>query len=61
MLAVGSHLMYRASGTSFINKLWQRLETQNKLFECYLSRKELREIASAPHGEMPVYGNSNGR
>ena len=34
----------------------ERLETQNKLFECYLSRKELREIASAPHGEMPVYG-----
>ncbi len=35
----------------------ERLETQNKLFECYLSRKDLREIASAPHGELPAYGN----
>ena len=34
----------------------QRLETRNKLFECYLSRKDLRELASAPHGKMPAYG-----
>ncbi len=26
------------------------------LFACYLSRKELREVASAPHGRMPRYG-----
>ncbi len=37
-------------------KTLKKLETQNKLFECYLSRKDLREIASAPHGEMPAYG-----
>ena len=37
-------------------KTLKKLETQNKLFECYLSRKDLREIASAPHGELPVYG-----
>ena len=35
----------------------ERLETQQKLFECYLSRKDLREIASAPHGELGAYGD----
>ncbi len=32
----------------------ERLEPH--LFACYLSRKDLQEIASAPHGEMPPYG-----
>lgn len=41
----------------FYQAALKQLETQNKLFECYLSRKDLREIASAPHGEMPIYGN----
>lgn len=27
------------------------------LFPCYLSRKDLREIASAPHESAPVYGS----
>ena len=34
-----------------------KLEAQDKLFECYLSRKDLREVASAPHGELLAYGN----
>ena len=29
---------------------------RGNLFECYLSRKDLREIASAPHGGAPLYG-----
>ena len=41
----------------FYQMALERLETQHKLFECYLSRKDLREIASAPHGEMSGYGN----
>jgi glutamyl-tRNA synthetase len=33
-----------------------RLRADGRLFECWLSRRELREIASAPHGRGPVYG-----
>lgn len=33
-----------------------RLEADGRLFPCWLSRRELREIASAPHGRAPVYG-----
>jgi glutamyl-tRNA synthetase len=33
-----------------------QLEQQGCLYDCYLSRKELREIGSAPHGDMPHYG-----
>jgi glutamyl-tRNA synthetase len=38
--------------------LYQKaLETlHGHLFECYLSRKELQELASAPHEQPPVYG-----
>ena len=32
------------------------LVQRDLLFECYLSRRELRELSSAPHGEAPVYG-----
>ena len=35
-----------------------KLVIQNRVFECYLSRKDLREIASAPHGQMPVYSKA---
>lgn len=42
---------------AFYQTALAKLETQNKLFECYLSRKDLREVASAPHGGMPGYGN----
>jgi glutamyl-tRNA synthetase len=34
----------------------QRLRGQGGVFECYLSRRELRELSSAPHGATPVYG-----
>lgn len=33
-----------------------RLEAAGHLFACYLSRKDLQELASAPHGAAPVYG-----
>lgn len=33
-----------------------RLEGQRRVFSCYLSRRELATIASAPHGRAPVYG-----
>ena len=35
-----------------------KLVVQNRVFECYLSRKDLREIASAPHGQMPIYSEA---
>ena len=34
-----------------INIVWKY-----NVFECFLSRKDLRELASAPHGKMPHYG-----
>ena len=33
-----------------------KLQAGGHLFECYLSRKDLREIASAPHGGSSNYG-----
>ncbi len=32
------------------------LERLPGVFECYLSRRDLTELASAPHGRAPVYG-----
>lgn len=34
----------------------ERLERDGRTFACYLSRKDLRELASAPHHAGPVYG-----
>jgi glutamyl-tRNA synthetase len=34
----------------------ERLRSEGRVFECYLSRRELRELSSAPHGATPVYG-----
>jgi glutamyl-tRNA synthetase len=34
----------------------ETLQANGHLFECYLSRKELQEIASAPHEKVSVYG-----
>lgn len=34
----------------------ERLRAQERVFACYLSRKDLREMASAPHGQGVVYG-----
>jgi len=40
--------------------LYQRalgtLQASNRLFECYLSRKDLQGVASAPHGSGAFYG-----
>ena len=33
-----------------------RLTEGSRVFACYLSRSDLREIASAPHGRAPIYG-----
>ncbi|MEX2540507.1 MAG: tRNA glutamyl-Q(34) synthetase GluQRS [Trueperaceae bacterium] len=33
-----------------------RLQEHGRVFECFLSRRELRELSSAPHGAGPVYG-----
>jgi len=32
------------------------LQRQGRIFPCYLSRRELHGVASAPHGQAPVYG-----
>lgn len=37
------------------------LSRRGLVFECYLSRRELREISSAPHGVAPVYGERERR
>ena len=37
------------------------LSARGLTFECWLSRKDLREIASAPHGELPAYGQAERR
>ena len=29
---------------------------QDLTFDCWLSRRDLRELASAPHGDLPAYG-----
>lgn len=34
----------------------ERLQQTGRVYECYLSRRELRDLASAPHGRGPVYG-----
>lgn len=34
----------------------ETLHSKSHLFECYLSRKDLQEVASAPHEKMSVYG-----
>ena len=53
----GPHDPYRQSER---HELYRRalddLVQRDLLFECYLSRRELRELSSAPHGEAPVYG-----
>lgn len=41
--------------------LLNELEQRHHLYDCYLSRKELREISSAPHGELPPYGPTQRR
>lgn len=54
----GAHGPYRQSerGERYRAAL-EAIEAAGRLFECYLSRRDLREVASAPHGPSgPVYG-----
>lgn len=37
------------------------LQLKDLTFECWLSRKDLRELASAPHGDIPAYGEAERR
>jgi glutamyl-tRNA synthetase len=37
-------------------KALEQLQKNGHLFECYLSRKDLQEVASAPHDKPSVYG-----
>jgi glutamyl-tRNA synthetase len=39
----------------------ETLQRKGHLFECYLSRKDLQEVASAPHEKMSVYGKGERR
>ena len=41
---------------AFYEEALRTLEAQDKIFACYLSRKDLREASSAPHGRGFVYG-----
>lgn len=53
----GPHVPYRQSQRfDLYESALVRLEAAGRLFDCYLSRKDLRELASAPHGPMPPYG-----
>lgn len=58
----GRHAPYRQSERhALYRKELERLQEQGLLFECYLSRRELRELSSAPHGEAPAYGERERR
>ncbi len=39
----------------------ERLGSAGLLFECYLSRKDLQQVASAPHGRPAVYAEAERR
>lgn len=43
---------------AFYQRALETLQKNGHLFECYLSRKDLQEVASAPHGKATVYGLS---
>ncbi len=40
----------------FYQQALETLQQNGHLFECYLSRKDLQEVASAPHAQSSVYG-----
>ena len=40
--------------TAYYHEVLERLRPQT--FECYLSRRDLQELASAPHGPLEIYG-----
>jgi glutamyl-tRNA synthetase len=53
----GPHQPYiQSKRHEFYQQALDQLTAKGQVFECYLSRKDLREIASAPHGQLPLYG-----
>jgi glutamyl-tRNA synthetase len=53
----GPHAPYRQSHREArYEAALAALEAGGRTFACYLSRKDLRELSSAPHGAGPVYG-----
>lgn len=53
----GPHAPYTQSGRFHLyTEALEHLQEQGKLFACYLSRKDLQEVASAPHGRAQSYG-----
>jgi glutamyl-tRNA synthetase len=51
----GPYVPYLQSARhDYYETVLKQLETY--LYDCYLSRKELREISSAPHEDTPIYG-----
>ena len=53
----GPHAPYvQSQRHPLYEKVLSKLEAQGHTFKCYLSRKDLRETAAAPHGQMLVYG-----
>ncbi len=53
----GPHAPYvQSERGALYEEALKRLREQDVIFECYLSRKDLRELASAPHGQGFVYG-----
>ena len=57
--AFGPYRQSRRSG--LYEAALRRLEQHDRLFPCYLSRKDLQEVASAPHGVGPAYGEAQRR
>ncbi len=53
----GAHAPYLQSARSdHYQAALAVLQSRDEVFRCYLSRRELRRVASAPHGKGPVYG-----
>ncbi|HEX7003020.1 MAG TPA: tRNA glutamyl-Q(34) synthetase GluQRS [Trueperaceae bacterium] len=58
----GAHAPYRQSQRhALYERALAELADREAVFECYLSRRELRELSSAPHGATPVYGEQERR
>jgi len=53
---------YRQSGRGALYAAaLEALRREGHIFPCYLSRRELQQVASAPHGRTPVYGPAERR
>ena len=53
----GPHAPYiQSERGALYEEALETLRQKDLIFECYLSRKDLRDLASAPHGQGFVYG-----